>query len=311
VNKDAAAPSGYSATLQQTWVTAANQTAVSFALSNAEPGILCGWSIDDAGSPGGAPVIGSFTVVTGSDTVTGIDATGLDEGTLTLTVFLIDAAGNQGGDAIDTTVKDLSAPSGYSVTIDTLAIDETNDTNFGFSLTTTETGGTCAYTITDSAAGTVSGTVNVASGPSYSGIDVSGMANGALSLHVVLTDAAGNADPTGADAPTNAVKNSDHPPTPGGGGAVTLELGPPSHQVRVSFAAATDDITLQVNLEYLVVWSTTSGDLSPTPNPNGWMTWAPQVNISNLTADTTYYFNVWVRDEVGNIATYVEASITR
>jgi len=85
---------------------------------------------------------------------------------------------------------DSVAPTGYSVS--TFTLDGDNAT---FTMAGAETGTALAYTITSSAGGTpVTGNVsNVASTTeSISGIDVSGLSDGTLTVSVILTDDATN-----------------------------------------------------------------------------------------------------------------------
>ncbi len=63
------------------------------------------------------PVSGSGTIATATDTISGIDVSGLNDGTLTLSFTLTDDSGNTGSAATDTASKDATAPSGYSVTL--------------------------------------------------------------------------------------------------------------------------------------------------------------------------------------------------
>ncbi|MFZ2188346.1 MAG: Ig-like domain-containing protein, partial [Candidatus Moraniibacteriota bacterium] len=77
--------------------------------ASAELGATYNYSIDDT-DVGTAAVTGTGTISTATDQITGINVAGLTDGTLTLTVYLTDPAGNQGANTTDTVVKDTTAP---------------------------------------------------------------------------------------------------------------------------------------------------------------------------------------------------------
>lgn len=95
-----AAPSGYSAVIDNDPVLA-NGTD-SFTFAGAEPGAYYDYSFASDG--GGTPVTGFGTIATATDQITGIDLSGLSDGTVTLTTYLSNAGG-QGANATDTAVK--------------------------------------------------------------------------------------------------------------------------------------------------------------------------------------------------------------
>ncbi|WP_161957398.1 inverse autotransporter beta domain-containing protein [Aestuariivirga litoralis] len=109
VSFDSAAPSGYSVSFLPLPASAAG-----FAVSGAEPGASYAFTITSSG--GGTPVSGSGTITSASQQVTGLDLTGLGDGTLTLTVTLSDALGNPGSPATATMAKTNDAPVILSVT---------------------------------------------------------------------------------------------------------------------------------------------------------------------------------------------------
>lgn len=121
---DNTAPSGYSVPID-TVINNSNKTNFSFTFSGAELGATYNYSIDSDG--GGTTVSGSGTISTATDNISGIDVSGLNDGTLTLTVYLTDPAGNQGGDATDTKTKDVVAP-----TLSSVNIASNNATNTAF-----------------------------------------------------------------------------------------------------------------------------------------------------------------------------------
>ncbi|MHA7830952.1 MAG: hypothetical protein ACX93O_07620, partial [Flagellimonas sp.] len=105
------APSGYSVTIDQDPINGANETGVGFTFAGAEP--AAGYDYTFSSDGGGADVTGSGTITTATDQVTGIDLSGLGDGTITLSVTLTNGSG-AGDPATDTSIKDTAVPSGYS-----------------------------------------------------------------------------------------------------------------------------------------------------------------------------------------------------
>lgn len=112
---DAAAPTGYSASFLASSITLANQSATGFQLTGGEIGASYSYAISSSG--GGTPVSGSGTVSTDPQQITGLDLSGLGDGTLTVTVTLTDSLGNTGNAVTATVPKDTLAPTILSVTI--------------------------------------------------------------------------------------------------------------------------------------------------------------------------------------------------
>ncbi|CUH89335.1 hypothetical protein PH5382_03281 [Phaeobacter sp. CECT 5382] len=108
LTQDQTAPAGYSATFDQDPIITSTETAVSFTFAGAETGAQYDYTIASDG--GGADVTGNGTIATASDQITGIDISGLGDGTLTLSVVLTDAAGQAGSTATDTSTKDTARP---------------------------------------------------------------------------------------------------------------------------------------------------------------------------------------------------------
>jgi len=108
VTFDNIAPSGYSVTIDQTAINNANQTALSFTMSLAEIGTTYNYSISSSG--GGTPVSGTGLITATTQQKTGVNVSGLGDGTLTLSVTLTDSTGNVGTPATATKLKDVVAP---------------------------------------------------------------------------------------------------------------------------------------------------------------------------------------------------------
>jgi len=105
---DTTAPSGYSVTIGQPVINNTNQTAMSFTFAAAEVGATYNYSITTSGGAG--TKTGTGTIATATDTISSIDVSAVQDGTLTLTVYLTDGALNQGANATATVTKDATAP---------------------------------------------------------------------------------------------------------------------------------------------------------------------------------------------------------
>ncbi len=105
---DNTAPSGYTVVIDQSYINNANKAAVSFTFTGAEVGATYNYTISSSG--GGTNVTGSATVSSAGQQITGINTTGLGDGTLTLSVTLTDPAGNVGTAATNNKTKDVVAP---------------------------------------------------------------------------------------------------------------------------------------------------------------------------------------------------------
>ncbi|WP_196137753.1 Ig-like domain-containing protein [Aliikangiella sp. G2MR2-5] len=127
----------------------------------------------------------------------------LSTGTVTVDInagTATDTAGNTNTAAAQFSLEfDNTPPSGYDISIDQTFINSSNDTAMSFTYTGAEVGVDYSYVVTDgslSVNGT--GTISSANG-SFIGIDVSGLAEGILTLNFTLTDAAGNVGTTVTD----------------------------------------------------------------------------------------------------------------
>lgn len=97
---DAVAPSGHSVTFDDDSINAAEASSASFSFTGAEVGASYTYSITSSG--GGTPITGSGTIASASEQISGIDVSGLADGTLTLSVTLTDSAGNSAEAVTDT-----------------------------------------------------------------------------------------------------------------------------------------------------------------------------------------------------------------
>ena len=103
-------PSGYLVSIDQNIINLDNENAVSFTFSNAEVGTT--YEYEFTSSEGGTTVSGTGTITNATEQITAIDLASLTNGTITLSVRLIDDAGNEGAFVTDSKTKDDSeAPS--------------------------------------------------------------------------------------------------------------------------------------------------------------------------------------------------------
>ena len=148
----------------------------------------------------------------GTYTTTGLNVSGLSDSppSISITADFSDHLGNPAPQASTSVIKDVVAPSGYSVTVDQTIINLGNDTGMSFTFAGAETGTTYTYTVTSSGGGTpVNGTGSISlATQQITGIDVHGLADGTLTLSVTLTDAAGN---TGTPATDTITKDASVP----------------------------------------------------------------------------------------------------
>jgi hypothetical protein len=208
--KDTLVPAGYSLSVDQAWINAANQQALSFTLTGADPGSVCEYAIAAAGR---AVVAGSFGVATETQASPAISVAGLDDGSLTVQASLRDAAGNVGSTVSDQVEKDTVAPAGYAVRIEASIISAANQTQFAFQLSGAEVGAVCQYAVRSAGGGPpVAGSAPVAAPTSGLGpLDVSALPDGTLTLTAYLTDAFGN---LGLPASGQVPKDVLAPPVP-------------------------------------------------------------------------------------------------
>lgn len=102
-------------------------------------------------------------------------------------------------------------------------------------------------------------------------------------------------------------------PVPGGGGVLTVGT-PRATVIPLSWQKATDAISAQPELQYMVVWSLLPNvDTAANAVANGtvavdWMANIGSCDVTGLPILSTCYLNVLVKDRAGNIAGYTNAS---
>ncbi|WP_265561653.1 Ig-like domain-containing protein [Sphingomicrobium arenosum] len=192
---DATAPTGYSASFDDALLNASEATNAAFTMAGAEVGATYAYSITSSG--GGSAVTGSGTVASTGEQLSGLDLSGLGDGTLTLSLTLTDAAGNAGSAVTASTIKDATGPSGYDTYFDVSNIAADKASSSQLNLRNAGVGDSFTYRVTSSGGGKpVTGSGTVASNPQITTVDLRGLADGALTLEMTVTDSAGNVGAT-------------------------------------------------------------------------------------------------------------------
>jgi hypothetical protein len=133
-------------------------------------------------------------------------------------------------------------------------------------------------------------------------------------FNVIVKDQAGNKSSYVPTSATAAVPDTTAPMPGGGGTIITSNIG--YNTARLSWTAATDDVSAQSQLMYEVRRSSTNnidtvlraeayGSIVQAYSPN-----LLSVVMNGLTPETTYYFNVIVKDAAGNRSAYAQRSVT-
>ncbi|MCY0966378.1 hypothetical protein, partial [Parathalassolituus penaei] len=196
---DTSVPTGHSISFDDSNISSSEASSISLTMAGAEVGATYSYSISSSG--GGTPVTGSGTISSAGQPISGVDVSGLSDGTLTVSLVLTDSAGNAATAVTNTTTLDANAPSGHSISFDDATINTSEASSISLTMAGAEVGATYSYSISSSGGGTPvtgSGTISSA-GQQLSGVDVSGLSDGTLTVSLVLTDSAGNA----ASAVTN------------------------------------------------------------------------------------------------------------
>ncbi|SDQ27203.1 Calx-beta domain-containing protein [Flagellimonas zhangzhouensis] len=201
--KNTVVPTGYSVSINQNPITSNNEDNISFTFSNAVFGTTYNYVFSSSG--GGSNVTGTGGITSQSQQITGVNLSGLGDGTITLSVTLTNDNG-AGPVAVDASTKFVAVPSGYSVSINQDPINSGNDTNIGFTFSGAEVGADYEYSFSSDGGGapiTGLGTIST-SNQQITGIDLSNLGNGTITLSVVLSNVNGD----GATAIDNVTKET-------------------------------------------------------------------------------------------------------
>jgi hypothetical protein len=223
-----------------------------------------------------------------------------------------------------TTSSDATAPvAGSSGTITTANVANTSlDLNWTKATDNVDAQGILQYRVYRSTSNNITSVANMtANGTPLNAyttdidtFNVTGLAaNTTYYFNVMVKDAAGN---EGAYATRTQATTADvTAPTPGNSGTLSAS-GVGTTSLTVNWTAGTDNAAAQAALEYTLYMST-SNNIGSVANAesNGTMIGTYATNItsrgaSSLSPNTTYYFNVIVRDPAGNKAAYTSFSQT-
>jgi hypothetical protein len=212
--------------------------------------------------------------------------------------------------AAATQALDIISPTGYSVAIDQADINASNQISISFTISSAEVGSTYNYTLTSSTGGTPvigSGAVTSTS-QQITGINVSALTDGTVTLSLTLTDTSGN---TGAPASSARIKNTvatgtpnpftfTSPPPVAINTVVTSNIvtiagisGPVSVQITngeysISGGAWSSSNTTLVNGSTLQVRRVSSGSFSTTTTTTITVgTYSTTFSVPTVAADTT------------------------
>ncbi|PSR55938.1 hypothetical protein AHMF7605_21745 [Adhaeribacter arboris] len=103
IQVDTVIPTGYAVAFNTARVDVTNIAAISMPISGAEVGTTLYYTITS--NNGGTPVIESIKVENAQFDISTLDLTGLNDGTLTIALYLQDAAGNKGAEVTAQTIK--------------------------------------------------------------------------------------------------------------------------------------------------------------------------------------------------------------
>jgi DNA-binding beta-propeller fold protein YncE len=121
-------------------------------------------------------------------------------------------------------------------------------------------------------------------------------------FNVLVRDLAGNVAAYACASATTL--NDTLAPLPGGSGALTVS-GTAQQSVTLSWLAGSDNVTPQESLQYLAYYSLANNiDTVHNTEANGvpfggWSAGITSKQVTGLTDNTQYYFNVLIQDEVG------------
>ncbi len=178
--------------LQLNAISLSNVDNYTIDVSSAEAGTTAVYSFSDIFN---TTIQGEANVTSSSFSIQNISLATLADGNIDFQIILEDAAGNQSSPTGPTLVKDTLAPDNYSVSTSIPEINEANEANFSFTVTSgsENTGDTLHYSISDEASGLISGTSVIAStSQPLNNINISTLSAGVITLSISLSDDVNN-----------------------------------------------------------------------------------------------------------------------
>jgi hypothetical protein len=183
---DETAPSGFSVAFDDGVLNSSESGSASFSFTGAEVGATFDFSIES--SAGAATVTGSGTITSSGQTESGIDLSGLGDGTLTLSATLTDGASNESAAETDTATLDQTDP---TVALSSGAADPVSGT---FTVTATFSESVSGFAVGDFDVGNGAASDFAGSGTTYTAT-ITPSSDGAVTVDVAAdaaTDSAGN-----------------------------------------------------------------------------------------------------------------------
>lgn len=191
---NAVPPAGYTVSIEQEYINSENQNRISFSLSNAEIGTKYQYTISD----GTNSIQGDLrSPLTESDIlIEDLDVSSLNDGLITLSLTLTDNIGNVGTPATSTKRKD-TVVSNFAVTINNGAeyINDAGKESVELNITNGELLAEINYTFTDERGNEKTDKTQLPllmTSKTVSGIDLSALDDGLITVTASMTDVAGN-----------------------------------------------------------------------------------------------------------------------
>ena len=205
-------PTGYSVAWAEEFINESEANAAAFKVSDATVGATLNYQVSSNGD-GNSQIISGSQIVTSVEEDFMVDVSGLQDGTLTTEIFLTSIYGTPGITTSDSNaILDQTAPSGHTVSIDQNPIDRVNQSAVSFTMSSSELEAHYDYTLSSTQGGqdvTGSGVVTSQT-QSVTDIDLTNLAQGDITLSLILTDRAGN---IGDPVNTTSIKITNEAPT--------------------------------------------------------------------------------------------------
>ncbi|QLE87645.1 tandem-95 repeat protein [Shewanella sp. Scap07] len=250
-------------------------------------------------------ITANVTANSWSATLAGLSSS--DPNTLhNLKAFQTDPAGNISAvsSALAMTL-DNTLPTAHTAAISTSPINSSNENALAFTLNSAEVGAAYSYTISSSGGGTAVTNLGTISSTteSFNNLDVAGLADGTLTVSVLLTDIAGNI----ASAVTDTVEKDTQLPS---GHSVTIDQSPivaaNANAVSFTFNAA------EITATYQYSFSSSNGG-SPVTGTGSISQTNQQISAIDLSAlaDGQISLSATLTDAAGNQALAVTDTVSK
>ncbi|MBY6069020.1 DUF11 domain-containing protein [Leisingera aquaemixtae] len=253
-----------------------------------------------------ATASGSATVASGAWSLS-LDVSSLADGSLTVTADASDAAGSAAPQASAAISKDATAPTGYSAAFDQAAANAANENAISFTFADAETGAAYSYSISSSGGGAdVTGSGTIASAADQiTGLDLSGLASGTLTLTVTLTDSAGNA---GAAATDTIAKDTTAPSLAFDSPLAGDDVVNASEAASLTLSGTAGDIEDGQSVSVTVTDSSSATASGSATVAGG--AWSLSLDVSAL-ADGSLDLSADASDAAGNAAPQASATLSK